>query len=446
MKAYLLHSDAEYRRRMMRRSFATKQAFLRRVAPFNTLRAPPAESRPETIPKKLMFVTEDEEDNHEAHYSFDQQAAHHGGATDRLSMQQTDEEEHMGRASNSTTNSNGSASQGHLLGNTFVHSDQQHVELTGLHASHHHFNTNGRTNNHSYNSNDNPVTLELERKMRRLAEDIFAGQDEGHVTIVHSRHGRRALEFVWSEEVPEEKEDEGNAKERHASVRTTTSDSTNKESVSQSHSDKSHVDAVKAFEEVDDDLDRNNSSSRNQNHSDNNLNYHSSSSGHLNGDHNNSSSSRSPLVAQLLLLSASSSSIEDNDVSNVKKSEEVRSASNTVSNTHSTTTSDSKPPTSTAVHTTNTTTAQQRPPQRITRIIRLVETDSAVEIIPGIFEESLPPVKLRGGRKQQSLHPENSGHSFSMSDFGAGSSDPGELSGRSSYEGVPQQVHTPRSV
>eukprot|EP01033_Poteriospumella_lacustris_P010983 gene10983-7818_t len=51
----------------------------------------------------------------------------------------------------------------------------------------------------AYNANQHQMTLDLEAKMRKLAEEIFAGQDEGQVTVVRSRHGRRALTFRWRE-------------------------------------------------------------------------------------------------------------------------------------------------------------------------------------------------------------------------------------------------------
>jgi amino acid transporter len=193
MKAYLLHSDAEYRRRMVRRSFANKHAFLRKVAPF----AYPAQKRgglghhrwnrgTVTAPVELidglddptaaagLATTPSPSSEHNAHQQ--QQHQHQQQQESDLLVLQQEQD--------SSLRPHQLHLQSSLLHSAAEISAQQRLK---------------ESQSQEYNANHHHMTLELEQKMRKLAEEIFAGQDEGHVTIVRSRHGRRALTFRWKE-------------------------------------------------------------------------------------------------------------------------------------------------------------------------------------------------------------------------------------------------------
>lgn len=283
MKAYLLHSDAEYRRRMVRRSFKNKHAFLRKVAPFSypssgskfaglgqrwrnsSLVTAPIEllngsngnnnvdnnnvgnvdnnvdnnisdnnvnidnnnnnnneskkdddhHHPPLIIRRDKDETVDhshhkkEEDTavkgeirlatqrkEERHIRFDQQDTH-------IHEQDTAGETQSRDTPNNNNNNNNKNSvlllrqqqdtslkphQLHLQSSLLL-TTQELQEQQRLRAA----------VSQEYNANQHQMTLELEQKMKKLAEEIFAGHDEGHVTIVRSRHGRRALTFKWRE-------------------------------------------------------------------------------------------------------------------------------------------------------------------------------------------------------------------------------------------------------
>jgi amino acid transporter len=194
MKAYLLHSDAEYRRRMMRRSFANKHAFLRRVAPFAYPTSPSAQKQrlgqhrwnrgTATAPVELIGGAGEQP---LSPLSSSQHALLNNRGQPFNTHQQQQQESDLlvlQQEQDSTLKPHQLHLQSSLLHSAAELSAQQRLK---------------ESQSQEYNSNQHHMTLELEQKMRKLAEEIFAGQDEGHVTIVRSRHGRRALTFRWKE-------------------------------------------------------------------------------------------------------------------------------------------------------------------------------------------------------------------------------------------------------
>lgn len=234
MKAYLLHSDAEYRRRMVRRSFANKHAFLRKVAPFSTQRFGGLSQRWHrgnlTAPVELLDGLDEtavatggggghslvratatsstgegdsataaalaaggRRDDHRA--TVTSQAFAPNFATRGAQATVSFDAATMSLSSRENTILLQQQQQSHDASGLKPH--QLHLQSSLLSSAQ--LSADAAMHSQAYNANQHQMTLDLEAKMRKLAEEIFAGQDEGQVTVVRSRHGRRALTFRWRE-------------------------------------------------------------------------------------------------------------------------------------------------------------------------------------------------------------------------------------------------------
>lgn len=234
MKAYLLHSDAEYRRRMVRRSFANKHAFLRKVAPFSTQRFGGLSQRWHrgnlTAPVELLdgldetaAATGGGGARSQSRAAVSSSGADGDSATTAALAAGGGRDDHRAtvtsqafaphfaaRGAQGTVSFDAATMSLSSRENTILlQQQQQSRDASGLKPHQLHLQSSllssaqlsadAALHNQAYNANQHQMTLDLEAKMRKLAEEIFAGQDEGQVTVVRSRHGRRALTFRWRE-------------------------------------------------------------------------------------------------------------------------------------------------------------------------------------------------------------------------------------------------------
>lgn len=238
MKAYLLHSDAEYRRRMVRRSFANKHAFLRKVAPFSTQRFGGLSQRWHrgnlTAPVELLDGLDETavatggggarsqlRATATATATSTSAAAEGDSATTAALAASGGRDDHRATVTSQAFAPNFAArgAQGAVSfdaatmslssreNTILLQQQQQSRDASGLKPHQLHLQSSllssaqlgadATPHTQAYNANQHQMTLDLEAKMRKLAEEIFAGQDEGQVTVVRSRHGRRALTFRW---------------------------------------------------------------------------------------------------------------------------------------------------------------------------------------------------------------------------------------------------------